>query len=270
MQNEYLGKLSFEESIRKVKEFGLNYVECSVLWFRNINISKAKELFLKHQVKISAINTWHEPQSLKEKKDYVLEGIKIADELEVKYVIVYFGNLSIEPTIEIFEEFIHPCLLEAEKRGVILALETEFDISGKDITRTAVGCLKIIEKINSDYLKVNFDPGNIYIAGEEPFPYAYEMLKDHIAYIHLKDAVKYDPSLYGSEENNLIFEDISGKYICVPVGKGAINYEGFLESLLKNKYQGFLTVEPHVVRDKLDEAFISGIKYVKKRLKSYV
>jgi len=78
----------------------------------------------------------------------------------------------------------------------------------------------------------NWDPGNCYEAGEEPFPKAWDLI-DHsrIAHIHLKDA--------------------AGKQ-WEPVGKGKIDFVSQFQALKKMKYSGTLSLETHYRNAKKD------------------
>jgi sugar phosphate isomerase/epimerase len=71
----------------------------------------------------------------------------------------------------------------------------------------------------------NWDPGNCYEAGEEPFPKAWDQL-DHsrIAHIHLKDG--------------------EGKQ-WKPIGKGKIDFVGQFRALKNMHYSGTLSLETH-------------------------
>ena len=71
----------------------------------------------------------------------------------------------------------------------------------------------------------NWDPGNCYEAGEDPFPKAWDQL-DHsrIVHVHLKDA--------------------SGK-AWKPIGAGKIDFAGQFAALKKMKYSGTLSLETH-------------------------
>lgn len=112
----------------------------------------------------------------------------------------------------------------AERHGIVLLHENEKEIFGD----TAPRCLRIFDEIKSDNLKAAFDFANFVQVGQDPME-AWELLHDHVAYIHIKDAVG------GSNEN-------------VVAGAG----DGHLEEILKcaivdEGYRGFLTLEPHLV-----------------------
>lgn len=109
----------------------------------------------------------------------------------------------------------------AEKEEVVLLHENEKDIYGD----TAERCLGILEAVNSENFKAVFDPANFVQCGEDTIK-AFEMLKKHIAYMHIKD----------SREDKTI----------VPAGAGAGNLKYILDSLKNDGYNGFLSLEPHL------------------------
>jgi L-ribulose-5-phosphate 3-epimerase len=67
--------------------------------------------------------------------------------------------------------------------GVTLALETH-----KGLTQNATAMLKLINEINHEHVKLNFDTGNIayYNQGVDPCA-ELERVKDHVRNVHLKD-----------------------------------------------------------------------------------
>ena len=114
---------------------------------------------------------------------------------------------------------------------------------------------------------MNFDACNFYFAGIEPFTYSYEVVKDYIAYIHLKNGVRYIDGLHPAGAR--IFEELAShrKYICVPLGEGAINFEGFLSKLKIDGYGGYLIVEPHAEDARREDIFSKSIEYLRERIK---
>ena len=110
----------------------------------------------------------------------------------------------------------------AEEEGVVLLHENEKGIYGDIAPR----CLDILETVNSPVLKAVFDPANFVQCGQETFPEAWEMLKDHVVYMHIKDALP-DGSV-------------------VPSGAGIGHVEEILRELSARDYEGFLSLEPHL------------------------
>ncbi|KAF1299613.1 xylose isomerase [Enterococcus sp. JM4C] len=106
---------------------------------------------------------------------------------------------------------------------ITLLHENEKDIFGDIPSR----CLDLVNSLNNPQLKLAFDPANFVQCGIEVYPYAYQLLKDHIGYLHIKDA---------------LFE--TGKV--VPAGEGDGNVKEVLERLVAQGYTGYASLEPHL------------------------
>lgn len=111
----------------------------------------------------------------------------------------------------------------AQRYDVILLHENEKDVFG-DIARR---CVQLFEAIPSPHFKAVFDPANFVQMKEQPI-LCYEQLKNHIVYVHIKDAT------YSDDQN-------------VVCGRGDGNIPELLSRLMTDGYQGFLTLEPHLV-----------------------
>ena len=112
----------------------------------------------------------------------------------------------------------------AAKYGVVLIHENEKDIYGD----TAARCKVILDELASPYFKAAFDFANFVQCGENTTE-CWELLKEHVAYIHSKDAVA------GKNEN----------VVCA-TGDGKIP-EILKKAIREDGYEGFLTLEPHLV-----------------------
>jgi sugar phosphate isomerase/epimerase len=117
-----------------------------------------------------------------------------------------------------------PCEL-AERAGVTLLLENEhacFLGTGKETAR-------MIERIGSPALKMLWDPGNAFMAGETPFPSGWEAARPHVAHVHVKDA------LAGAD----------GSLKWTVVGEGEIDYNGQFAALKASGFEGVVALETH-------------------------
>jgi sugar phosphate isomerase/epimerase len=112
----------------------------------------------------------------------------------------------------------------AAKYGVILIHENEKDIYGDIGSR----CKVILDELASPNFKAAFDFANFVQCGENTAE-CWELLKEHVAYIHIKDAVA------GKNEN----------VVCA-TGDGQIP-EILRKAIREDGYEGFLTLEPHLV-----------------------
>jgi sugar phosphate isomerase/epimerase len=109
----------------------------------------------------------------------------------------------------------------AKTEGITMVLENEF--SCNVVTGTEIG--QLLQAIPDRTLMLNWDPGNCYMAGENPFPKAWDQF-DHsrIGHMHLKDA--------------------KDKH-WMPIGSGDIDFIGQFRALKKMGYQGTMSLETH-------------------------
>lgn len=152
--------------------------------------------------------------------------IHIAKELGTKYIRIFSffipqGEDPANYRSEVMRRTKEMCAL-AQKEGVILLHENEKEIYGDIAER----CLDIFETVNSPALKGVFDPANFVQCGEDVYPKAFNMLKEHIVYMHIKDALP------------------DGEV--VPAGYGTGGVESIIDELYKSGYEGFLSLEPHL------------------------
>lgn len=111
----------------------------------------------------------------------------------------------------------------AKGTGIILLHENEKGIYGDTPER----CLDLIESLNCEYFGAIFDPANFVQIDVETYPHAFELLKDHILYMHIKDARYSDHQV-------------------VPAGHGDGKIQDILTALHSLGFEGFLSLEPHL------------------------
>ncbi len=118
-------------------------------------------------------------------------------------------------------EELQKAIAVAKQRDITLLVENEFDCNIGTGAETA----KLFQTISDRSLMHNWDPGNCFEAGEQPFPKAWDQL-DHsrISHIHLKDA--------------------AGK-TWKPIGGGEIDFVGQFQALKKMNYSGTMSLETH-------------------------
>jgi len=126
----------------------------------------------------------------------------------------------------IMEKFGEPLDI-IEEEGIILAIENEpstFATNARLVTR-------FLNKIKSHYIKAVFDPGNDIgdPYGEIPYPEGYNIVKNHIIHIHVKDG----------------YRDESGNVVWTPIGEGNVKYHDLIRALLRDQYKGYLSLETH-------------------------
>lgn len=111
-----------------------------------------------------------------------------------------------------------------ENQGITVLHENEKEIYG-DIPER---CRELFEHVNSPFFKGIFDFANFVQCHEDAWR-AYLLLKKYVAYFHIKDAL--------SENGETV--------VC---GRGDGEIERILRDAFESGYQGFLTLEPHLVQ----------------------
>lgn len=153
-----------------------------------------------------------------------------------------------------------PVIEAAGEAGVTLVLENNFDQRREDPlginpSRRPELTLAFVEAAGVDHMKVAFDPCNAYMAGIEPYPYAYELLRDHIVNVHIKDARRFTPLLHGNREDAgaLMTDALEGSFLPVPVGHGAVPWDALLRRFEADGYTGWLTLEPMPLNEPMEQ-----------------
>jgi sugar phosphate isomerase/epimerase len=236
------------------------------------DLSLVEKELIKRDLQAVTISTWTQlnlPGDVGPRQELIRQSILAAKRLGASSVNTYFGanpSRSVEEAIQRYRQNIASCVEEAEKTGVYITLENEFEITGNDPTRRAEDVLNIAEAVDSAWFKINYDPCNFYFAGEEAYPYAYNLLKKHIGYVHLKNGMKYSPRLHPPLHKDYLWRDKSGDYVCCPLGNGAVNVESLLRNLSTDGYEGYVCLEPHVPPQILGDTFRDGLDYIKTHL----
>lgn len=153
---------------------------------------------------------------------------KICKVLDCKYIRMFSFYIPEGKDPEDYRETVIAKLEKfrdvARKHEVTLIHENEKDIYG-DIGKR---CRVLMDALEDPYFKSAFDFANFVQCGEDTKE-CWELLKDTVAYIHIKDAVSTD-------KENVVCGTGEGKI--KEILSQAINEEG---------YEGFLTLEPHLV-----------------------
>lgn len=206
-------------------------------------------------------------EELNDQVAFVKKSIKMASELNAPFSsFMYGGNYTLDrhSARDRFLKRMEPLIEEAIKNGVTLLIENVFSRNPPGDLDSAEKTLEIIEQLDSSYVGLMFDPANFAIGGEEAFPFAYNLLKKHIKYIHLKDAVRYVPSWHGPLEGRRELIDFTrGTHISVPLGKGLVNYEGFLTQLTKDGFDGPIALEPFAYGKQCDLWLLESLNYLR-------
>lgn len=127
----------------------------------------------------------------------------------------------------------------AAERGATLVHENESRIYGD----TAERCRDLVQSVGSPALRIAFDPANFVQCDVRPMDEAWPLLREHVAHVHIKDAVRVDRdgAAYPAEEApGALMLSVR------PAGEGEGDVPALLRELAACDYRGYLTLEPHL------------------------
>ena len=227
---------SFTEQLEAMRSFGIGYVEVRGVDGKNVSVltpAEVKEMKEKldfYGVGVSAIGSPIGKVKLDGDINAHFEMAKrvfeTSNELGAKYVRMFSfyapeGKNILDCKSEVFEHLSTLAGL-AKSHGVVLCHENEAEIYGSIPER----CLEIHNAFGGE-IKTVFDMGNYVLEGVNPYPEAYNMLKDTVAYFHIKDALSAGA--------------------IVPPGRGEASIKEILADHVKYaKDDFFVSIEPHL------------------------
>ena len=231
-----------EEAIGIAKSWGLKHIELHRVWGKNIcdadeaTLSRVIRIIRSSGMIVTNIDSLTLRCDLGNDEEYsqhirhLLRSIEIAPLFDTNVVRLFsfWKEEGVEEKWEqIFEKMELPIRI-AEREGVILGFE---NVSSGNIG-TSDDLERLFRRFNSPNLKLIWDPGNAYAAGEKtPFPDGYERVKKKIIHVHVKDAISNE----------------QGKNEWKPIGQGNVDYRGQLEALLEDNYKGVIALETHCI-----------------------
>lgn len=231
----------FNEQLRVLGELGMKYLSLRSADGKGIAEYTAKEVerTLLPRLKASGVSVSSlgspigkipvEDETAFEEQCRTLETLcKIAEILDCRYIRIFSFYIpeGKDPAEyhDIVIEKLNRFAAIAKEHDVVLIHENEKDIFGD----TGERCCQILEAVGSDNFKAVFDFANFVQCREDP-KVCWGLLREHVAYIHIKDAV------YDKNEN-----------VLCGTGDGKIA-QILAEAICEEEYHGFLTLEPHLV-----------------------
>jgi len=259
--NAYL-HFSIEDTIARVADIGYKGIELLAdvphAWPAGLLPERKKSIrreLDRHNLTISNINAfmmnavadprqpyWHPgwtdpyPHYRAIRREHTKRALQLAHEIGALCITTEPGGpLTSEQTWEsgarIFYDEIMPCVELAEKLQVKLLIEPEPGL----MIETFGQYLQFVTRINSPWVKLNFDVGHAYCVGEDPQHWI-EQMAPHTEHYH--------------------FEDIAAtrKHEHLIPGRGVIDFAATLAEIRETGYTRWLTVELYPYIDNPDAA----------------
>jgi sugar phosphate isomerase/epimerase len=257
---------SFEWGAQKAAELGYDFIEPMVHWGREL-LSEAgyfhsvsmlddplriKRACQKYGVKLSGLSA-HCPIIKPEiSVEYLKQAIRFAAECGAPVVNTDEGPKPDWTTADEDHVLMRYTLQEAarvaEPRGIAIGLECH-----QQYSKTPAGLDRIYRLVKSPAIGINFDTGNSYLAGEDPYNWC-ERVVGRLVHLHAKDIA--------IEQSDAERGKVTGTPVGCACGDGVIDWERVIRTCRKAKRDIVFSVECGTV----DQAERS-IRHLRKLLK---
>lgn len=243
---------NFEYALDTMVETGLEYVELQYLWEKQVgdltdaDIERVKGLIEERDLKVSCIShhnlsalpvdTAVDAPAYQAHITTLQRCIDVAQALGTHLVrifsfrkeMVLFGA---DPVISegawttLLNRLEEPLRI-ADAAGITLVIETA--ISGN--VTSAHLARKLIDELDAPHLKVLWDPCSSLYCTEIPYPDGYEVIREHIAHVHLKDGVVNLPAA-------------TFDFCAMRQGQMDPYYNDIMNALKRDGYEGAISLE---------------------------
>ncbi len=238
---------SFEWGVRKAAELGYEYVEPMVHWGREL-LSEAgyfhsvsmlddplriKNACAEAGVKLSGLSA-HTPLCKPEiGVEYLKQAVRFAAECGAPVVNTDEGPKPLWTTVEEDHTLMRYTLMEAaqvaQPRGIMLGIEPH-----QQYSKHPDGLDRIYNLVQNPALGINFDTGNSYLCGHDPYQWL-ERVGDRLVHLHAKDiSIEQSSSERGK---------VTGTPVGCACGDGVIDWERVMRLCQKAPRDVVLSVE---------------------------
>lgn len=164
---------------------------------------------------------------------YLQKAIRFAAQLGAPVINTDEGIrppwVSMEEAFQVMKYTLTTVLRTAERYRIYIGIEPH-----QSISRTTEGLLRIATLVDSPFLRVNYDTGNVYLAGGDPYE-GLKAVRHLVVHVHAKDiAFEHSEAERGK---------VTGTPVGCACGDGVIDWKKVIEILREGDYQGVLSVE---------------------------
>jgi sugar phosphate isomerase/epimerase len=238
---------SFAVGVERAAKLGFKYVEPMVHngrellseagYFHSFSLDddpgEMQDILAQHGVKPSGLSA-HCPLMRPEiSVPYLQKAIRFAAAIGAPVVNTDEGIrpawVSSEEAFPVMRYTLSTVLRTAERYRVYIGIEPH-----QSISRTTDGLLKIAGLVESPFLRVNYDTGNVYLAGGDPYQGLTAVLH-LLVHVHAKDiTVEHADAERGK---------VTGTPVGCACGDGVIDWKRVIGILRAGNFRGVLSVE---------------------------
>jgi sugar phosphate isomerase/epimerase len=237
----------FAAGVERAAQIGFRYVEPMVHngrellseagYFHSFSLDddpfEMKDILDRHGVRPSGLSS-HCPLMRPEiSVPYLQKAIRFAAAIGAPVVNTDEGIrpswMSVEEGFPIMKYTLTTVLRTAEHYGIYIGIEPH-----QSISRTTEGLLRIATLVDSPRLRVNYDTGNAFLGGEDPYE-GLRAVRHLLVHVHAKDiAIQQAEAEKGK---------VTGTAVGCACGDGVIDWAKIVTILREANFAGVLSVE---------------------------
>jgi sugar phosphate isomerase/epimerase len=238
---------SFAAGVEQAAQLGFHYVEPMVHngrellseagYFHSVSMDEdpleIKDILDRHGVRPSGLSA-HCPLMRPEiSVPYLQKAIRFAAALGAPVINTDEGIrpewVSLDDAFGVMKYTLTSALRIAERYGIYIGIEPH-----QSISRTTPGLLRIATLVPSPCLRVNYDTGNAYLAGEDPYQ-GLLAVRHLLVHLHAKDiTIQHAEAERGK---------VTGTPVGCACGDGVIDWARVVAILREGGFNGVLSVE---------------------------
>jgi sugar phosphate isomerase/epimerase len=244
----------FRKAVDLALEFKLQGIEIRSVWnkppqsFEREDIRKMKDILSETNLKVCCIASPFFKCDIDSEREYeenieiLRKCIELAKAFDCKIIRGFTfwrkEDLSAYWT-RIIEKFSKPSKM-VEEEGIVLGIENE----ASTFIGTGTELRRFLDALHSNMVRAVWDPANSLFTPqrETPYPLGYEQVKKYVEHVHVKDVA---------------IDSKSGQPDCVAMGEGVIDYVGQFKALMRDGYDGYVSLETHWRPVKLSEELLN-------------
>lgn len=264
-----LRELPIEEQLKLTHSMGLHLLELSIANYHKDalqpdasvdQIRRIKALFAESDVRLDCGATGNDftvesAADVRASLDRVKRVVDIASELEMKVLRIFAGFTSDSLVSgERFDRALEALRLAAEHArgtGVRLAIETHGGVASvgdalhhfSSVTTRIDTMRKLLDELPPSEIGMNYDPANLAAVGDAAPERWFELFRDRILLVHLKD-----------------FRDVPGGIVPAACGEGRLDWKSLLPAL--KGYNGPALIEYELPSD-VEDGLKRSLKFLK-------
>ena len=227
--------------INMATEFGLDQLEIRTIWETRIDemvpeqLQRIREAAERHDLSIAGLAAPFLKCELGNEAEYeehlgILRNCIAAARILGTSLIRGFtfwkqGELA-DHYEQILDSYVEPARI-AREEGVTIGIENEASC----YVGTGAELARFLRDLNESSVRAVWDPANAcWEGGEITWADGYPLIKPYIAHVHIKDKKQDDPSERAQP---------------VVIGEGEVDIPGQLKALMKDGYEGCVSLETH-------------------------